>query len=362
MRPRKKLEINFLKNNQNKTYLLFLSGIIVLIVVIFIYVANSMNLDFVKGTKTQKYFFPEGYEVGAWLWIAPDEIDEDQIVNLLQFAKDEGITKIYIDISKQIDIVERSRNYQRDLELFNQSNKNIISEAKNFGIKIEALVGAPDWSRENLSYIPLDIMDYVLTYNKTNPEAKFSGIQFDIEFYNQKDYKKNKHERCLEFLQLVDEIITKAKRNDVLELEQFEIGFAMPYWLEDSKNNLPSVRYQNTTKDFMNHFFSILEEYPYSYVALMAYRNTAEGKNGVINIVSEELNYLRNQNSNIKIIIAQETTKGEGNHTTYMRKGDQELKKTLNHVALKYQEFENLAGFAIHDLPSYKKLVNKKLK
>lgn len=343
-----------------KARLIFLAILAALLIFLSSAISHMLGyFDFVKGMKTQKYFFPEGYEISAWLWRPPDEMDDETMNILLEFAKKEGINKIYLDISKYIDIVEGENNTYRGLARFTTANKKFINKANSLNISVEALVGDSSWSRDHLSYIPLSIMDYVLTYNYQNPEAKFAGIQFDIEFYNQKDYAKNKQERMLEFLNLTKEVINKAKKYN-LKQDKFDVGFAMPYWLEDNKNNFPPLKYAGDTNSFMENFFSLLEEYPNSYVVLMAYRNKAEGRNGVINIVSEELNYLKNKQSNTKIVIAQETTIGEGPHTTYMRKSEQELKRTLNIVVDKYQDFENLAGFAIHDLPSYQKLTQKK--
>lgn len=314
--------------------------------------------DRIKGVNTESDTFPAGYEIGVWLWKSPDEISSEEMDGLLTKARRDGFTTMYVDIGKYIDITEGDKKSRvANLSKFTAANKEFITKAQAANISIQALAGSTDWSRESHSYIPTELLDYVELYNRQNPDARFVGIQYDIEFYRQSGFSENKVERSIEFLGLTRDLVDRVTKSDIFRANNFTIGFAVPFWLEGKNDTLPYVVWQERNGRFVEHFLNTLDDGRNTYIAIMAYRDTPYGQNGVMNLVSEEFDYIEKNTTNVRIIVGQETGVSEGKGTTFYGMSSKDLKKSINEVANEYQGYRAMSGFAIHDLYSYEELL-----
>lgn len=328
--------------------------VLIIIVTLFLLISIwTLFRDIIKnsvqiiGIKTEPIDFPDNYIVGAYVWESPDELSSSKIDELLLFANEEKINTLYLNISRYLDIVEKNDTSIKTTEIINFENttKLFIGEAKKKNISVQALSGGPMWSNSSHEYIPPLMLKYIFDFNKRNPDSQFSGFQFDIEYYNQGTYKNNKLEFSSNYLKLVDKLITLTEFYKFDTNKDFQLGFAIPFWLDNKNGNY-----------IFEQLADKMDRSKNSYLAIMAYRNYQFGQDGTINIIENEINYIEKNTPNVSIIVVQETDKGESSKTTFYGKSRQDLKQGFRNIVNSYHNYKNFKGIAIHHLFSYQQL------
>jgi hypothetical protein len=301
--------------------------------------------------------FPQNYTIGSWIWKSPTEISSDEMQSILDFSSQKGIDVLYIDISGYMDIFEKPNSPQKDTELkkFDDAAVTLMQKSHQKSIKIHALSGSVEWANDSHDYIPRQLLEYVITFNNSHPDSKFDGVQFDIEFYSQADFKKRQVEYSLNFLRLVEDL-SKQKFSSGSNLE---LGFNLTVWLDNQNNNLSDIDWRGVKKPVAFHLYDLLGEYPNSYVVLLAYRNTVEGEEGSFAKSLNNLNYIKGNNLELKVIIGQETAPNKDQTITYAYKEAWEFEESSLKLLDLLRTYEFVKGIAIHDLQSYKALNEK---
>ncbi|CAN5281393.1 hypothetical protein BH10PAT1_BH10PAT1_2550 [soil metagenome] len=321
---------------------------LMLVIFIFIFLKNKfVNVPMLLNEKETNVNFDDGFTIGSWLWKSPDELSSQDVQELLSYSKKEKINTLYVDFTKYLDIIEDQNPElkQEKLLKFNQSVVLLLSEAKKYNISIEALAGNPKWASSDDSYLPPLLLNYVLNFNKNNPTLQIDGLQFDIEYYNQKGYKDSKKDYNSDFLKLVKTLSENVKVYVDNSNKNFKLGFAIPYWFDSANADY-----------ILNPLFDILNLSKHSYVAVMAYRNYAEGEGGTLNIISNELKYTNEKAQNVSIIVGQETNILDSKNTSFFGKTKQDLKKTANSIIESSKSYNSFKGIAIHDFYGFKNL------
>jgi hypothetical protein len=339
------------QQNRHKMVAAIIISLFVTTTVLLLTYGHLSNNVKVKGLQSENYEFPDGYQIASWLWTPPDEIETEELKDLIVFSKDEKINLIYLDVSKYIDILEGSKNKNLDLAKFESGVQRFINEAHRSGIKVHALMGSPNWAKRDIHYVPLKITDFVYGYNSRNQSQKFDGMQFDIEFYGQTDFEENSKQRVIEFLDLVQLLVRKNLINN--KDPNFQFGFAMPFWIDQTNSTLPIVEWRGGSRSFMDHFVFTLDLNSNSYIALMSYRNKASGIGGTIDITKNKIDYLEKHTKNISLLVGQETSQNEIPKITFYGLGKQNLKSAIATVQKAFAKHKVLTGFAIHHLYSY---------
>src|SRR3989344_2026967 len=294
--------------------------------------------------------------IGTWLWKNPDEISKAGTLKLLDFAAENDINTVYVSIDKYIYLHELKEGDEKDkkLESFNSSVGYFIRESNKRGIKVEALIGNNRWSEENLSYIPQVVLEYIKDYNNLNPEAKFAGLQLDIEFYN-KEGLKDPVKEGMEFLTLLKNLTDKIKElKSAKENKDFRFGTTVPLWFDEKSQSIPIEG--GSAKPILYHIFDILNETEDSYIVIMAYRNFTSGWNGSISISEKEVDYSSKENLKVKVIVGQETAENEVKKITYFGKSKSSFLASLNRIIKHFEGYSGFEGIAIHHLESFSKM------
>lgn len=276
---------------------------------------------------------------------------------MLQYAQSQKINVLYVSIDEYIDIIENRNAALRKLreKEFTTNLRALVREASGRNIKIQALAGNATWANSTYRYIPIRLLEYVVSYNeKSTKEERLDGIQFDIEPYAQKSFsdKNNQEEILRNYLVLADGLIKKAPAGDL----RLKIGFAIPIWYDNQTRDLPLVAWKDRRKPVGEHLFDILNKYNGSYVAIMDYRNKPEGKNGAIAHANHEFIYAAKYAPQVKIIIGQETDNIMPSHITFYGMNKVDLKDAVSKIEKAFRGYDQLQGFAIHDFDSYRSL------
>lgn len=294
-------------------------------------------------------------EMTAWLWISPSKLTNDQVRRYLDKAEQEQISTIYVYADDVLPFSFSTKNQDVQSSFaWKDKAKSLISEAHSRGIKIHALGGAPNWAYQEKHAEALDFFDYIISYNaEVGSDFSFDGIQFDIEPYGQSDYLGNEIPAMTSFLGLAEKIAKKYDDAGVTLGEQFQLGFAVPYWLDgEDKTSMLSLDGQEV-RGAGFYLLDILNKRRNTYLAIMDYRNTADGSDGAIAHAQGEIEYAEKFASNVDIFIGQEITNVLPPKITFHGKDDVALKKEMKKMIHAFGDKSVFKGFAIHTLESY---------
>ena len=81
-------------------------------------------------------------------------------------------------------------------------------------------------------------------------------------------------------------------RDAVKDEPNFKLGYAIPSFFDNANR---AVTWGGTNKPAAYHLLDILNTVPNGYIAIMAYREKAEGTNGTIAISNGEVEYSRKE-------------------------------------------------------------------
>ncbi len=293
-----------------------------------------------------------GLEAGTWLWTPTKYINPEYRDYIISGAKQNGINVIYLAIDSYLDIfvMEEGEEKQKALENFNNIVKDFISKANENGIKVDAAAGWQNWAEEGHLYKPIAILDYVISFNKNN-EQKFRGFQYDVEVYLLPEYKENKARILSNFLDLIDNTVTKLVGTNL------HFSVVIPEFYDDSTVETPVFKYKGKNRYTLEHLLSILERRKGSKIIVMSYRNFALGENGSIEISEDEI-YLANEYST-KVIIAQETGDFPPSYITFHRKSKTYYESQMEILKKAFENEPSYGGMAKHYVNTYLELKQK---
>jgi Fe-S-cluster formation regulator IscX/YfhJ len=334
-------------------FILFMVASMVVFVMIFSSQTSS-NTETPSIIETHK--LPLEYNNGAWIWEPINEMDEETTNKILSFAKEKNIRTLYVFIEAYLSIVQANITEEErvtQIADFNSKVRTFLNKANEQGIAIEALAGNVNWGEEANRYIPITFTDYVLNYNADpQNEVKFAGIHFDIEFYNQENFKDDKQGYSERFLELVEILADKVKGKD-----DFVLGFAVPHGLDRADGKAPEINFNGVKRVVLSHMIELLKESNAALV-LMSYRNYAEGNNGTIDISKRAFKISDDKKSNVKIYIGMETVENEVKNITFYGMDDIKLYESVVSIQEEFGDNPVFSGFAIHTLDGYMELTN----
>lgn len=267
-----------------------------------------------------------------WVWDARLVLKPETRNALLQFCRRHSIQTLYLS----------AYNLQPPLE---KGYRDFNIRAHRMGITVHALAGDPRWGQSRYHQIPLDWCEAVRAFNAqgTAPE-RFDGIHSDVEVYL---LSKSWNERPAELLGGYLDLHVKM-RDSLRQDRGLTFGVDIPFWFDDD----PSFRilWQGAVKPPSYHILDLVDE-----VAVMAYRNFAEGPDGTIQLVSLEMDYADRIGK--KVMVGQETQ--EDLFPAYVTFGGtscQEFNLQVEKIESALGSRPSFGGIALHHYESYKKL------
>lgn len=242
----------------------------------------------------------------------------------------------------------KGRNIVRDEP---EKYRRLIAATHKRGFKIYALLGS--------SY--LNTQEYILPERRVDAEAmfnnilrynaggtsaeRFDGVNIDIEPYLLDDWGDKKTMRATQYLDLSAEFMRlKSKASDT-----FTVGPAMPFWFD----GIDDIVWRGQHKRLSDHVQDI-----YDYVAIMDYRNFAQGSDGMISHAADELNYA--DVTGKKVIIGVETLQTEPSKVTFYGMGYTAMNEQLKIAETKFSPHPSFQGFSIHHFGSYRIMTSPK--
>lgn len=259
----------------------------------------------------------------TWLWQTTMIASEpDQI---LSFAKEQGVNLLYL----KIDTTRKASYYQ-----------TFIRRAGEAGVKVHALGGQASWGLEQNRYKILALIDWVIAYNKSVADTeKISGIHLDIEPYVMPEWKTDQASILRQWMNNVEAYRERANQDPTLE-----VGCDMPFWLDKT--------YLTDNPDITISEWLISK---HDQVAVMAYRDRADGSNSISSLVPQEMGMADKWGK--KVLIAVETKQSsEGDFVTFNEEGKTYMNTELAKLPDLMSTHPAYAGTAIHSYEYWKPL------
>ena len=226
--------------------------------------------------------------------------------------------------------------------------RRFIRAAHRNGISVHALSGDPRWTLSRYHDLQLMWVETILGFNaRVERDERFDGIHSDIEPHGLPNWEAETKGLLAQYLELVD------RTNAVLERAGSDITFCLdvPFWWDEDPKMV--VEHKGVTKRAIEH---VMERVP--SVAVLDYRNFAEGPNGSIELVSTEFDIA--ERTNTKVYIGQETQTGlEPRYVTFGGRTVREMEEEIAKLVAAYAGRAGFAGIAIHHYVSYRKMLEK---
>lgn len=313
-----------------------------------------------------RQYFQRSYTNAVWDWSNPLTRSDSSLKEISDFMYMHQINAVYLDVGQYENFVAEPgiKIDTSKKQKFEESLNRYIEKLNQRNIKVYAAAGNTDWSDPNQRHIPLGILKLVQEYNKKYEGARFAGMQFDIESYNQKGFSDGsttvKAIVLTDFLEMVD-ILASAKEAYVQTGDAtFGLGFAIPYWFDNENGNIPSITWRGKTGPTLYHLLDRLNRSPNNNIVVMSYRNAARGNDGVIAHSRTEVEYAHTEAPNVKVIIGQEVTDVEPAKITYYGQTSTELSSEVKYVNEAFQDTSQFKGIAINDLAGFIEMESNK--
>ena len=265
----------------------------------------------------------------------------DRAADALRFFKRQGIDTVYLYADAHDNRHLLLQQPQRYAQWIGQLHRQ--------GLRVHALLGS--WPLHTERYIfpenrdkALQMVQRVLDYNQAAaPEARFDGINLDIEPHVLDDWS-SRREQYLQMFMALSEAWMALKRQ---MNSPIQIGPAIAFWLD----GIP-VRHAGQTKPASEHLQDI-----YDHVVLMDYRDHAHGPDGILSHAQDELAYGRKIGK--RVMLGIETSDSEIRKLSFFHKRPAQMEQELALVRQALQDEPAFAGFVIHHYGSYRQWLQR---
>ncbi|MBI3879772.1 MAG: hypothetical protein HY301_06870 [Verrucomicrobia bacterium] len=199
---------------------------------------------------------------------------------LVAFSRERRITEIFLQMHYARGSDERGKYSSTVPAADTPALRALLGEAHRAGLHVHALSGDPSYALRDKHDRPLAHVDAVLEFNAAaSAGERFDGIHFDIEPHGLPAWKTSTDAERTAILQQFVEVNARAAAR--LRGNPYVVfGVDLPFWFDkpadDGSTRWP-VTLNGRTQDATKHLGDLADN-----VVLMSYRNTAEGKNGLV--------------------------------------------------------------------------------
>jgi hypothetical protein len=223
----------------------------------------------------------------------------------------------------------------------------LIAAMHRRGVKVHALLGS--WYLATHAYVlperradALAMVDRVLAYNATaSADERFDGISLDIEPHVLEAWDERRDELLADFLDL-----SAALRDRVhASPRPVPLGAAIPFWLDGIQ-----LDWRGRRDAASAHAIGL-----YDYVAIMDYRNRADGGDGIVSHAETEM--AQAAAAGRQVVIGLEVAPNELAKITFDGLRPADLAREMAATARAFAGNAAFAGFAIHHYGAYRRWV-----
>lgn len=280
-------------------------------------------------------------ERALWTWEAESyAMVQDPAVaeEAIAYLRARGFDRLYLYADAY-----RGRHLLRDQP---QRYHALIQRLRQAGIDTYALLGSAYLHTE--AYVlperradALAMLQQVLDYNAAAPQqARFSGANLDIEPHILDAW--NEHTRLgllKQFLDLSKALMAAKQASGQTLL----LGPAIPFWLDGYE-----LHWNGRKALVSEHMIDT-----WDYVALMDYRDFAQGRDSILAHAASELAYARQHGK--PVVIGLEVSPNDIDKVTFAEEGPQVFEAEVAKVEAALADNPAFAGFAIHHYRAWRR-------
>lgn len=221
----------------------------------------------------------------------------------------------------------------------------LIAAMHRRGVKAHALLGS--WHLGTHAYVlpsgradALAMIDRVLAYNAAAaPGERFDGISLDIEPHVLDAWDERRDELLVDFLELSAALQARVRAAP----QPVPLGAAIPFWLDGIV-----LEWRGRREAASAHAMAL-----YDYVALMDYRNRADGGDGIVAHARDEMAQARAAGRTV--VIGLEVAPNELAKVTFDGLRRDDLDREMAATARSFAAEPAFGGFAIHHYGAYRR-------
>jgi hypothetical protein len=285
-------------------------------------------------------------ESGSWLWTPLMQMSSNYMSEIISGAKREKVDVIYFSIDSYLDIyaLRDGAEKNRQEKAFADKLESFVKLANENGIEVDAEAGWRNWAEPGHEYKGVAVADFAMRYNASR-EHKLRGFQYDVEPYLLDGYHTDPAPILKNFVALVD------KTREHLQESGLRFSVVIPDFYDKRDETTPEFSYNGRTDFTFAHLLRILDKEPHSSIIIMSYRNSAEGKDGSIEISKNEMRSAKRHPT--KVVIAQETGPATPSFLTFYGLAKKDLHTELAKIDGAFRSYPSFGGLAIHFANAY---------
>ncbi len=239
-----------------------------------------------------------------WVWDEPSQ-------EIVDFSAERGIDRIFLHVGPGFSS--------------NPAVDSFLISAQSQGIQVYALAGDPSWAKRSRPF--LNWVDEVVSH------GGFDGLAPDIEPYALSDWNnwKRRSRLIARYLGALEDAHARAGSLPLIP--------AVPFWWDEPEF---AVKGSLLIDEVLNRVDGI---------AVMAYRDTAQGPNGIIRLAEYEV--AAGSAAGKSVTIGVETAPNRYDHVTFHEEGSAVMESVLVELVAEWGTSSGYWGNAIHHYGSY---------
>ncbi len=259
---------------------------------------------------------------------------------LFAFCKQRQIT----DLFWQVHFERTDGTRLKDME----ATHSLLRSSHAHEIRIHAL-GGDAWQTLTKNHgRVLAMTDALIEFNKSG-EA-FDGMHLDIEPHALPQWKQAGDTEKCELLTQFVEVHTKVAERLHAADPPMVYGADIVFWLDKTRPDgsfAYPVTFRGVTKDAAKHLLDAIDN-----VGIMSYRNTAEGRNGMIALVAKTIAYADTARG--RAFVGVKMANIGPNSESFYGGTESEMMRGLRPVDETYREHRGYAGLAFFHYEAFK--------
>jgi hypothetical protein len=275
-----------------------------------------------------------------WIWEAESYAmldHEDAAARAIGFLEVKGIgtAYVYADAWQGRNLVAADpRAYRRLVRRMHAAGLQVYALLGSGALHTERYV-LPRYRQEALA-----MLQRVLDYNRdAAPEERFDGANLDIEPHILDAWSSRKMALLADFIDLSDAFMRLKRQSG----QTLAIGPAMPFWLDGI-----ALEWHGRSKPVSEHLQDL-----YDYVALMDYRDHADGGDGLAAHAMDEMRY--GERIGRKVLVGVETAPNALRKVSFHHLREPDMERELGATERALGRMPSFGGFVIHHYAAYRR-------
>ena len=282
-----------------------------------------MIMSIVSYPSTEKAAGMDVRGKSTWLWNTVEIITHKE--EIIGFLTSHGVDEVYLQVNPSVD----KDHYHEFIEMATLEN-----------IHVYALDGAPKWATVKGQASLIAFFDWLNAYQLDADEnQRFTGIHLDVEPYLLSGWSTAYGKTVLNYQKMVNEAVSRSGSL------QLPLGLDIPFWFDEKSYNNEMGK-----GNLAQWVIGKTDE-----VGVMAYRDLANGPNGIIDLVRNEMEFAQSAGKKVKVGV-ETAPSAEGDFLTFHEEGEQIMLDELALVDAEYGTYSSYHGIAVHHYGSWKNL------